>query len=283
MCGTENEGGGDADSTLSNVVTPVPDQTRRSADRELEVRMLKRTEALALEKQDLESELVCWQAAEEHMRVSRAQLAEAARHLISTQELERIWVARQLRDLVIQTLGAVKYQLEAGGRAAPSAITRLQEVMGDIDAIATSIRPSILDDFGAVSAIRWLCREFAKSHSTLRVSETISVRDDAIPKRLQTALFRIAQELLSNVATRSQACHVTVCLSQISAQLFLEVLADGFESRQAGGEGASVSDQGNFAVRMHAELSGGHFCFLAGDGGTGARARVQWPLGVGEF
>jgi signal transduction histidine kinase len=276
------------DSLAVVVVTVVTgttaiDQTGRELDREFELRLLRRTEALVHEIQNLQSELVCCQAAEEHTRSSHAELAAAARRLMSIQELERVWVARQLRESVIQTLGAVKYRLEARDGSSRSAVSQLQEAMGDIDAIATSVRPSILDDFGAVSAVNWLCREFALSHATLQVRETISVRDDAIPKRLQTAVFRSVQELLSNVATHAQTHGVTVCLSQVSGQLILEVLEDGFSSGWTGGEVTSRSDQGIFSARMHAELSGGHFSSAARDGGAGRGARIQWALAPGEI
>lgn len=256
----------------------VTDQTRRTSDRELEVRMLRHTDALARENENLQSELACCQASEERERASRAQFAEAARHLMSMQEIERIWVARQLRESVIQTLSAVKYRLEARDGSTKTAVTQLQSAMGDIDAIATSVRPAVLDDFGTVSAVRWLCREFSRSHPMLQVRENISVREDVIPQRLKAAVFRSVQELLSHVATRSQATDVSVCLSHISGQLVLEVLDDGIESRSACGDRSPQLSQQLFMAQIHAQSSGGLFSSGADGSAAGMRTHIEWSL-----
>lgn len=256
----------------------VAKEMRRTGSREIELRMLRHSDALAHANRDLHDELVHCQIEKEEMRVSHAEIEDAARRLLSAQELERVWIARQLRESVIQTLGAVKYQLETRDGQAKSAITQLQNAMGDVDAIATSVRPSLLDDFGAVSAVRWLCREFAKSHPMLEVRETLAVRDEAVPEQLKAPVFRSAQELLSIVAICSQATHVSVCLSQASGQLVLEVLDDGAGSRSACCERSAASKQPLFLVRMHAEWNGGQFSSSAVEGGKGTRTRLQWLL-----
>lgn len=259
----------------------VTDEMRRAGSRDAEVRMLEHSEALAHANCDLRSELVYCQTVQERMRVSRAELEEAARCLLSTQELERVWIARQLRESVFQALGAVKYELEARDGLAKNAITQLQHVMEEINAIATSVRPSVLDDFGVVSAVRWLCREFAQNHPMLAVRETLAVEEEAVPDPLKTAVFRSVQQLLSRVATHSQVTHVSVCLSQESGQLVLEVIDDGGGSGSNGSDHSLDSKKHFSTVRMHAELNGGQISSGAAEDGKGSRMRVRWRLSGG--
>ena len=94
--------------------------------------------------------------------------------------------------------------------------------MQDLRDIAMDLRPAVLDDLGAASAVSWFCRQFAVSYPTLQVSERLSVVDADIPQRLATTVFRSLQELLNNVAKHSQARAVVVTLARVPEGLILE-------------------------------------------------------------
>ena len=99
--------------------------------------------------------------------------------------------------------------------------------MDEIRSIAMNLRPAVLDDLGAASAVSWFCREFAQSYPSLTLRETVAAVDADIPERLATAVFRSLQELLNNVAKHAQAQNVAVSLARTGDQLVLEVTDDG--------------------------------------------------------
>ena len=261
---------------------------------ELESRVRIRTDALADANRDLQNEIVRREAAEQALRRSRNELATLSRQLINTQETERKRIARELHDSVGQQLGATKYSLERAmelGQQArfrdsqpilERAIASLQETMEEIRGIAMNLRPAVLDDLGAASAVSWFCREFAQSYPTLSMRETVAVADADIPERLSTAVFRSLQELLNNVAKHAQAHEVAVSLARSAEQLVLEVTDNGV-GLEASASGASVrSGRGMRNLRERAEMTGGQLRVQAGPGGVGTQARIEWQLGAGE-
>ncbi len=277
-----------------DITAPQPREGSVSAmEGEIELQVRIRTEALAHSNEDLQSELVCCQAALEQLRGSRHEFAAVSRQFLTAQELERQRIAQQLRESVSQSLSAVKYILEQGVELARQsrlraplallqrAITGLQEAIRKTGAIAMNVRPSVLDDFGAASAVTEFCRQFSRSHPMLQVRTEMSVQDCAVPKRLNTAVFRSVQELLNNVATRAHARHIVVSLSQISEHLVLEVLDDGLTSTVA--QKSSGTTPELLALRVHAEISGGQFSLLPEEGGLGTRTRIQWSLTPAEI
>src|SRR6202007_3486418 len=84
------------------------------------------------------------------------------------------------------------------------AVTSLQEAMEEIRAIAMNLRPAVLDDLGAASAVSWFCREFAQSYPGLTLREAVAVVDADVPARLSTAGVRSLPELLNTVAKYGQ-------------------------------------------------------------------------------
>src|SRR5256885_5673244 len=77
--------------------------------------------------------------------------------------------------------------------------------MEEIRGIAMNLRPAVLDDLGAASAVSWFCREFAQSYPTLTLREAVAVVDADIPERLRTAVVPSLQEPLNNLAEHAQA------------------------------------------------------------------------------
>jgi len=179
---------------------------------ELESRVRTRTAALADANRDLQNEVVRRESAEEELRHSRDELAILSRQLITAQEVERKRIARELHDSVGQALSAIKYSLERGAELSESVALARSPT-----AIASSgrrpagchrrnprnrdeLRPSVLDDLGAASAVSWFCREFAQSSGDRAAGGSL-LADLAVPERLSTAVFRSLQELLNNVAS----------------------------------------------------------------------------------
>lgn len=265
----------------------------KAMNAELEARVRLRTDALAAANSDLQNEIVRREAAEQALRRSRNELATLSRQLITAQEMERTRIARELHDSVGQQLGAIKYSLERVelGRQRPQesrpilqrAIAALQDAMQELRDIAMNLRPAVLDDLGAASAVSWFCRQFALSYPALNLNERLSVVDADVPHRLATPVFRSLQELLNNVAKHSQACAVTVSLSRAADQLILEVVDDGVGISGLTASATAKSGRGIRNLRERAEMTGGQLSLQAGEQGKGTRARVEWQLVPGDF
>lgn len=261
---------------------------------ELESRVRLRTDALADANRDLQNEIARREAAEQALRRSRNELSALSRQLITAQEVERKRIARELHDSVGQQMGAIKYGLERcvellqQGRAQDSqpilarAVASLQDAMEEIRSIAMNLRPAVLDDLGAASAVSWFCREFAQSYPSLTLREAVGVVDADIPERLATAVFRSLQELLNNVAKHSHAHNVVVSLSRSGEQLVLDVSDDGVGLEASASSASMRSGRGVRNLTERAEMTGGQMRLLAGANGVGTQARIEWHLAPGE-
>src|SRR6267154_2660843 len=157
--------------------------------------------------------------AEEDLHSYADRLKTTSRRLVEVQEAERRLLARELHDRVGQNLTALGINLSivAGGlpaSAKPELAARLEEcgllVAGTVDAmrnVMAELRPHALDDYGLPAALRSLATGF--SHRTgIQVAFDGDAQGTDLPKPVDLAMFRIAQEALNNVAKHSSAHHV---------------------------------------------------------------------------
>ena len=260
----------------------------------LESRVRARTRDLADANRDLKNEVIRREAAEKALRLSTNELSLLSEQLMNAQEVERKRIATELHDSVGQALSAVKYVLERAevlarqGRLADPlapltrAVTGVQATIDEIRSIAMNLRPSLLDDLGAASAVAWFCREFLENYPSIQLGAQIDVEDSDVPERLGTAVFRSVQELLNNVARHAQAQRASVALRIEGPALVLEV--------QDNGVGFDPSDRivslrhghGIRNLRERAEMTGGRLTLAAAQAGPGTLARIEWNLGLDE-
>jgi signal transduction histidine kinase len=220
----------------------------------------------------------------DRLEESRAQLQRLTAGLLLAREEERTTIAREIHDVLGQTLTALKMDVAWVGRRVGDgtlAIGSKLEAMGTLidDAvvtvrrIATALRPGVLDDLGLAAAVEWQAREF--EHRTgIRCALRSTVDDGALDPLVSTAVFRIFQESLTNVARHSRASHVAVTLEQLDADLVLEVRDDGIGVTTA--DASSVRSIGLAGMRERAQLVGGGFT-ISGAAGVGTTVRVQIP------
>jgi signal transduction histidine kinase len=152
------------------------------------------------------------------LRVSQEQMRRLAASLQTAREEERADVARELHDDLGQTLTAIK--LELSRTAEPPVMDRLQSLVGLVEIgvtmvkrIATRLRPPALDHLGLAEAIRWEAATFS-SRSGLRCHVAAEKDQTTLTAKQQTALFRIFQEALTNVARHAHASAVRVRLTE---------------------------------------------------------------------
>jgi signal transduction histidine kinase len=215
---------------------------------------------------------------------SRAQLQRLAAGLLMAREEERTTIAREIHDELGQTLTALK--MDAGWirrRLAddlPAIDGKLTGMVALIDAavvtvrrIATDLRPGILDDFGLAAALEWQAQEFER-RTGIRCVLRATVDQGTVDPLVSTAVFRIFQESLTNVARHSQASRVAVTLEHRRTDLVLEVQDDGIGI--ADRDASHVRSIGLAGMRERAQLVGGGFS-ISGAPGAGTTVLVQIP------
>ena len=184
-----------------------------------------------------------WLNLSEH-RVADAKLQLLARQVVRFQEDERAHLARELHDGATQTMVSAKLlvesavdQLEREQRAVPPALGRalagLKESLNEVRRISHRLRPAMLDELGLPAALELLGRE-ADDAGPARVDVQVSGVSVALPEEVKTALFRVSQEALVNVAKHAQARQVRIELNFAPDGVALRIADDGrgFEADQ---------------------------------------------------
>jgi signal transduction histidine kinase len=147
---------------------------------------------------------------------------DAMRNVVSAQELERERLARELHDETGQALTSILLglkELEDAGSAADvsSATARLRELvvttLQDVRRLAVELRPKALDDFGLVPALERLVETF-QEQTGIEVIMEAQLGHERLPSEIETALYRIIQEALTNVVKHAQASRVSIVLSR---------------------------------------------------------------------
>ena len=147
---------------------------------------------------------------------------DALRSVVSAQELERERLARELHDETGQALTSILLGLkeleDAGSEVdVSSATARLRELvvttLQDVRRLAVELRPKALDDFGLVPALERLVETF-QEQTGIEVIMEPQLGQERLPSEIETALYRIIQEALTNVVKHAQASRVSIVLSR---------------------------------------------------------------------
>ncbi len=218
------------------------------------------------------------------LREREAARGDLLRKVITAQEDERKRIARELHDETSQSLAVLAMGLEAALDAIRSGRTpHLDEVkavavrtLEDVHRLILDLRPSVLDDLGLLSAIRWYAERTLESRG-------ISVRCEfgevpRLPPEMETALFRMCQETLSNVARHAQATAVLVQVGLEGNELHVEIEDDGkgFDPDEAARR-EGRRPWGLLGIRERAEILGGT-ATIESSPGNGTRIEVRVPL-----
>jgi len=204
--------------------------------------------------------------------------------VITAQEDERKRIARELHDETSQGLAVLAMGIEAAQDAIRSGkVPRLDEVkalavrtLEDVHRLILDLRPSVLDDLGLLSAIRWYAERSLESRG-------IAVRCEfgempRLPPEMETALFRICQETMSNVARHAQATAVLVLVGFEGGEVVVDIEDDGkgFDSQDAARrEGRRA--WGLMGIRERAEILGG-VARIESSPGQGTHVEVRIPV-----
>ena len=176
-------------------------------------------------------------SAEQELHESREQLRQLSAALQRVREEEKARIARELHDELGQALTGLKMDLEEIVAVLPpeqvDAIRRTQAMRGLLDRtvrsvrrIATELRPLMLDDLGLVSTIEWLAHDFSE-RTGVNIALELPGHDLELEADLATALFRVLQESLTNIARHAAASRVAVKLARSDSEIRLRVEDDG--------------------------------------------------------
>lgn len=168
----------------------------------------------------------------------KLEAAQVSRRLVAVQESERRELANHLHDLVGQkltvlsiNLNIVKNQLSSDqatqiGTRLDASLQLVEETMESIRDVITELRPTVLDDHGLTSALRWYAEQFAK-RTEVATSMITQGPAHRLPPAAEEAFFRIAQEALANVAKYARTRKAIVTLEATLRSICLTISDDG--------------------------------------------------------
>lgn len=218
-----------------------------------------------------------------NLRKRNELLVKLSRHVESAREEERIAAARDVHDEIGQHLAALNLQawwLDSHSKAPlPQRRERISEMIGSIGEamsavkrVANNLRPVALDALSFHEALAWYVEAFGR-RSGIETSLDVVHPFPEISGKAATALFRITQELLTNVWRHSGAAHVAVHLAVEDDQLALAIRDDGKGIEP--GRAEADDSFGIIGIRERCAMFGGRFMIAAVEGGgTLAEARL---------
>ncbi|MFN7935949.1 MAG: sensor histidine kinase [Bryobacteraceae bacterium] len=158
------------------------------------------------------------------------ELAHVSWHMIDGHEKMARRFSHEMHDELGQSLSGLRRMLTRGNEAdfasvRPECIAIVDEVLQSVRKLSQVLRPVILDDFGLDSGLRWLCERFLqRTRIAVEYTSNFSGRLD---ESLETHLFRIAQEALTNIARHSQATAASVDLHVTPSNVTLTIFDNG--------------------------------------------------------
>ncbi len=215
-------------------------------------------------------------------------IAQTSGHIIAAREDERQRIAADLHDGIVQSLGAIKFgieaQIEVMQRGHPEVdvsalggfVDQIREAIEDVRDISRDLSPSVLNEFGICVALEWLCTGMGSELPALDVSCNIHVNEASLPGVIKVAIYRVAQEALNNIKRHSGAESIGVILDADEHTLSLTVRDDGrgFDVEAIGQE-SGPRGLGLGGMRQRVESTGGVLT-ISSMPGDGSEIRAEW-------
>jgi PAS domain S-box-containing protein len=210
--------------------------------------------------------------------------------LLSAREEEGTRIAREIHDELGGALTGLKWDLEridtllttsTNGSLIPDVHERIDSMTNIIETtittirrIASELRPGVLDDLGLVAAIEWQIEQF-QARTGLKCHWTNTAKEIELDREKSTAVFRILQEILTNVLRHAQATNLYLKLGRTRHCLELEVKDDGRGITQS--QKSNSQSLGLLGMKERALLVGGEV-HITGKEGQGTTVLVRVPL-----
>ncbi|MCK5135699.1 MAG: PAS domain S-box protein [Bacteroidales bacterium] len=222
---------------------------------------------------------------ENKLKISENKLRKLAQHLQTVREMERTYIAREIHDELGQLTTALKMDIvwlkNKFAEDRPELLNKLLSMSELTDItnetirrISSELRPGIIDDLGLIPAIEWQVKDF-QSRTGIRCDLELKTGELMIDPERTTAIYRILQESLTNVARHSSASEVKISLLQRKRQLFMQISDNG--KGLPANRIEHPKSFGLMGIRERVTIFGGSAVF-AGEKGKGTTVKVTIPL-----
>ncbi len=260
------------------------EETQRKIHEDLERRAEERTAELLKTNRELRQAIAASRMTEEELTTSRMQFRNLSEKLRTALEEERTRISREIHDELGQSLTALKFDLAATGNLVAAGQTELAEktksmilfvdsILTTVKKISREMRPGMLDDLGLVAAIEWQAREF-QERTKIPCEVVVAPEEMTVDPERSTAIFRIFQEVLTNITRHAGATNVEVTLGYRDGAATLEVRDNGRGITRE--EMSGSKSLGILGMRERARWWGGEVQF-EGSPGAGTVVTVTVP------
>ena len=223
--------------------------------------------------------------AEEKLKRTSKLLRELATHLQSIREEERTMIAQEIHDELGQVLTALKIQvsllankLDKNQQPLKEKINSLSDMIDasveSVQKISSKLRPGILDELGLIAAIEWQTEEFEKM-TNIKCSLVLPGEELLLEKNKSTAIFRIFQEALTNIARHAKATQTSISLLQHQSIIYLEIQDNGRGITQE--QEKDFNSLGIHGMKERAMVFNGQV-YVEGITGKGTIVKVEIPI-----
>lgn len=221
----------------------------------------------------------------EQVRDGREQLQALSRQLVEVQESERQYIARELHDEAGQTLASMMVGfkvLENQSNDPQAVIAQSRElkkitdgVLENLHRLSISLRPATLDHLGLVPALRQHIEMIRLQHN-LNIQFEVVDKIDRLPAELETAIYRIVQEALTNIVRHAKASHADVLLERKKDSIIVIIEDDGigFDPNKK-----TINHLGLVGMQERATMLGGTITLESSeDRGSTIKLEVPWQF-----
>lgn len=223
-----------------------------------------------------------------YLSESGRQVRHLSQQLLSAQELERKRISMELHDELGQSLNVIKLRLrivekKLGDDQGPirqdceELLAYMNQVIEDVRRISLNLSPTVLEELGLTSSLRWLLSTFA-GNSSAKVISDIEEIDNLIPDNKWITIYRIIQEAVTNIGKHSQAQKVSVVVRRSGGDVYFAVEDDGkgFTPDVAAAQGGSGDGLGLKIMNERVLMLGGLFELRSREG-EGTRIAFSIP------
>ena len=224
---------------------------------------------------------------EEDLRKSEERLREFAAHIQAVREEERTSIAREIHDELGQALTGLRMDLSWLEKRLPkeppepaekvkSMFALIDNTIQSVRKISAELRPQVLDDVGLMGTLKWQAREF-QARTGIRCKVELPEEEFVLDLERSTAIFRIFQEVMTNVARHAKATRVNIKLWMDPERIYLHVADNGGGIAES--DLRSSRSLGLLGIRERATILGGDVQ-IQGGAGKGTSVVLSVPLNV---
>lgn len=222
------------------------------------------------------------------VRARERLLGELLYQVVDAQEAERRRIARDLHDATAQSLTAIALGLRAlestladRGVGEPDQLRTISSFTGDalveLRRIMADLRPPQLDDLGLLPALHWYVQEYRRRYPDITVNLTTVENWPRLAPEVETLIFRVVQEALTNVGKHAHASRVQVTLESADAMLHIRVEDNGVGFNPDQALQGATTGWGLLGMRERTQLVGGSVDIVA-QAGRGTTVNVHVPV-----